>query len=234
MKIDNLFKEEINPSWPLNIQKRVAQLNQSDQAIKNNLNEFKMKYDVDAAEKFYKQSSQSKSNDKKLFWLRREAHHMLQGIGSNSACHSECSHCCHMGVLISEVEAKIIGTEIGKLLQTPPDGKYIIANISENQDQSINHDCLKDEFIGQRCPFLNEHNKCSIYASRPIVCRNLVNLDQDSLLCELVKDFTFPVPYLNRTYANIAYIASIGVGRKIADIRYFFNQTPYPTHPHVF
>lgn len=70
------------------------------------------------------------------------------------------------------------------------------------------------------CTFLRD-GVCSIYEHRPFACRTYVSLDADALLCELIPGESVPVPNLDMTSFQWAYVQICG-GAKMADIRQYF------------
>jgi Fe-S-cluster containining protein len=124
-------------------------------------------------------------------------------IAPLSACRSGCAHCCHIPLHISSLEAECIGSEIARTPAAAPKKLKPIAASYANP-----------------CPFLVE-SKCSIYESRPLVCRTHFNMDSDDLLCRLVDGTTIPVPYADARSLQLTYWKISHKGR-IADIRSFF------------
>ncbi|MFL9933634.1 YkgJ family cysteine cluster protein [Paraburkholderia sp. RL18-103-BIB-C] len=98
----------------------------------------------------------------------------------HAACRRGCSHCCHTSVLMPAQEAALIGKRIGVKPAK-------VTGVTQRGDiESGYHN---------PCPFLKD-GACSIYASRPLACRQQFNMDTDALLCELV-GAPSKVPYLN-------------------------------------
>lgn len=122
-----------------------------------------------------------------------------------SACREACSHCCHIGVAVSPLEAGIIAEEIGVAAK-----KVKRLTLETKQEASYHHPC----------PFLNEGG-CGIYAHRPLMCRTQVNMDNDALLCELVEGASILVPYANATPLQAVYLKLSG-SPLTADIRDYF------------
>lgn len=119
-----------------------------------------------------------------------EAVDELGVIAAHAACHKGCSHCCHVAVLIPTQEAALIGKRIG--VKPKP-----VHGITRREDVRAGYD--------NPCPFLKD-GACSIYASRPLACRQQYNMDSDPLLCELVGDEGTKVPYLNLMDYNTALV----------------------------
>jgi Fe-S-cluster containining protein len=115
-----------------------------------------------------------------------------------------CSHCCHIPVAINEVEAALIGQEIGRRPHRLKKAKPI----------------SNDYGYDMPCPFLKS-GRCSIYKSRPLACRVHLNLDDSDRLCKLVPDVSIPVPLVNATQLLSLYV-QVAPDSKLADLRDFF------------
>jgi Fe-S-cluster containining protein len=142
-----------------------------------------------------------------LLMLYRVADAFGRAVESYAACKAGCSHCCHIPVAMSRVEARLIGSKIGRGAANPP--------LSLKADEGI------AVAYGNPCPFLKK-GACSIYEHRPLMCRVHWNMDEDALLCELHPeiDAGIPVPYLDVTTFRKLYIFICGP--LMADIRRFF------------
>lgn len=152
----------------------------------------------------------------RVHWLRREADERTGSVRDIAAC-SSCSsaHCCYQAVTISEQEAQVIANEIGAKLGRPSRDRVV--NLST---LSSALDAQRDRYTGQPCTFLRG-SACSIYGSRPVVCRLLVNLERDDLACRIVGTESFAVPYLDTRPEQLAYIGAFGV-KRLADVREWF------------
>lgn len=141
---------------------------------------------------------------KRVFWLARAADALSRTYGPVAACKAGCAHCCHIPVKITHAEAVAIGKAIGR---TP-------APVDSHQPAMAN--------VFEPCTFL-VNSRCSIYESRPAVCRVHMNMDEDDLLCRLVPGASIPVPYLDTTPLVMVQVetASVGASRP-ADIRQWF------------
>lgn len=143
------------------------------------------------------------SSRQRVIWMYKAGEQFSKAYAPAAACRSGCSHCCHVPVGVTEAEAKEIGLAIGRApAKNPPraeggDGDYT-----------------------KPCPFLKD-NACSIYASRPMACRLLLNLDSDDLLCRLVPGSEIPVPYADNRQFRIGMANMWGASR-ISDIRDWF------------
>jgi len=167
----------------------------------------------------------------KVAWLRADAVEVLKAAGPVSACKRGCGHCCHIGVTVSKAEAEVIGRSIGRKVAKPPPGRVLdVADYIDCDDPrerlaklKKQQAWLRDEYHGQACTFLSPGGVCTIYESRPLICRWQVSLDTDALLCELVPQEVEPVrvPYLDMTNMHTVYAANFGMS-PMADIRDWF------------
>ncbi len=143
---------------------------------------------------------------KGLALLREIAARWSATLTPFSACRKGCSHCCHIGVAISPLEAELMGEAIGVRPRH-------VSRLSWNVRQPAG------SRPGEACPFLRE-GQCSIYAHRPLMCRTLVNLDDDETQCRL--DETRAVAYADARALQAVYLRLSGSPRGMADIRAFF------------
>lgn len=126
------------------------------------------------------------------------------------ACRAGCDHCCHIPLIISDVEAEMIGRVVGRRPKKLPAG-YRAPELHE----------LPQERLAP-CPFLKAR-RCSIYADRPLSCRLYHSLDVDSLMCEPIGLAAARVPSLDFKTVQIAAVAGTGLHPdRYADIRAFF------------
>jgi hypothetical protein len=123
----------------------------------------------------------------------------------HAACRNQCTHCCHIPVAMTAVEAAIIGKQIG-VAPKEPDYKVPVGE--------------REYGYQYPCPFLADGG-CSIYEHRPLSCRTLLNLDDDELLCRLVPGEAISVPYMDLSQVQAAYIEAT-FPAPLADIRDFF------------
>lgn len=155
------------------------------------------------------------------FW--RLADTWNKSFESVSACKRGCNHCCHQSVAIPKSEAVAIAIATGKTLE--PEGKNAIVpalSIAGLEQTQAKHK-------GAACPMLVD-GACSIYAHRPMACRQLINLDIDSLLCEIIPDESVPVPYADSTQIDLAFAAHMG-HEAWQDIRDWFPMEPTDKRP---
>ena len=106
-----------------------------------------------------------------------------------AACRKGCSHCCHTSVILPQQEAELIGKKIGRKPKQLTNREY----------RREKRELLSG--YGSPCPFL-KNDACSIYAARPLACRQQLNFDKDALLCELT--VVSKVPYLDARAYNEA------------------------------
>ena len=140
--------------------------------------------------------------------LRELAAKFSDQISPYSACKNGCSHCCNKSVMVTRSEARLIALCIG----TPIDESVVTHGIKDKGELTSHH--------GIPCTFLIE-GKCSIYQHRPLVCRMLVNMDSNELLCNLVPNTPVPVPYLNNSSFKM-FVADLIGQKKLADLREWF------------
>lgn len=167
----------------------------------------------------------------KVAWLRRDAAEVLRAAEPVSACGRGCAHCCHIGVTVSKAEAEVIGRSIARKVAKPPAERVL--NMADMLAADDPHErlarlkkqqaWLRDAYHGKPCTFLTPLGACSIYESRPLICRWQISVDTDAMLCELVPQETEPVrvPYLNMTNMHAVYAANFG-DSPMADIRDWF------------
>jgi Fe-S-cluster containining protein len=102
-----------------------------------------------------------------------------QFVKSFAKCSRGCgSHCCHIPVMLTYTEAQYIGAKKG---------------IKVNKPITFMPDPVMPRFINykkyfNKCPFLNNHNDCAIYGSRPFICRTYHILENPAVCKDLVKD----------------------------------------------
>ncbi len=153
----------------------------------------------------------------RIHWLRRAADAGTQEVAKLAACRDGCSHCCHQAVVLSKAEAQIIAKAIGATLN-PAAGR--LGMFTENLNAAKLE--MQRRYAGQACVFLRA-GRCSIYLQRPLVCRLLVNLDDDDLLCQIVDEGESPVvPYLNMGHQEIRAAILLGSHQSYDDIREWF------------
>ena len=126
------------------------------------------------------------------------------------ACKRGCSSCCHMNITISQVEANEIALKGSRRLK--------------KLEQHVRHDL--GEFLGVPCPFLLDH-QCSIYETRPFVCRGHYSFDTTPHWCHPDRSTKVSVPMIHFDGIDRAYGCVLNKVRSnvMADIRDFFPAT---------
>jgi uncharacterized protein len=120
-----------------------------------------------------------------------------------SACKRGCNHCCHQSVVIPRAEALAIANATGKTLGTVGAAAIVPAQSIAGLERT------QEMHKGVPCPMLVDGD-CSIYANRPMTCRQLISLDVDELLCEIIPGEAVPVPYADSTQVDMAFAAHLG------------------------
>lgn len=166
---------------------------------------------IDRMESLGAQAIRAKNPAAKVRALR-EMLNLLHGAADGiAACGKGCTACCHTSVLVSTEEAAVIGAEIGVKPATPT--RYLRQG---DRDRTALH------HYGEACPFL-VNDQCGIYASRPLACRTLYNMDTDALLCTIIPEDPPQVPYLNHwPFTMVIAQAFIHAIDRHADLREFF------------
>jgi hypothetical protein len=144
-----------------------------------------------------------KSKVNRIVWLQRAADQFAKAVGPHSACKMGCSHCCHIPVRVTHLEALQIGKAIGVEPTSNPKSLDVAADYSAP------------------CVFLVD-SACGIYQNRPVTCRTHLNMDADALLCELHHGSGIPVPLMDSRPFAMASISISGEHGRISDIRHWF------------
>jgi Fe-S-cluster containining protein len=134
---------------------------------------------------------------------------MVASTSDLVACKRGCSHCCHCAVAVSKQEAALMAESVGR---TPADAP------AKNDYSHVKWG------YHNPCPFLRD-GACSIYESRPLVCRTLFNVDVDDLLCQLqpTLDNQSMMPQIDLRYLHETLVFVVGRGGlHMADIRDWF------------
>jgi Fe-S-cluster containining protein len=124
-------------------------------------------------------------------------------VNNYTACKKGCNHCCYYKASITELEIQYIEktTVIKRLKNKLP----------------------KAEFHGIACPFLH-NGSCSIYKSRPFVCRRHISTCETATWCHVDKCNTQSFPLLNFTEVDKSFhIIAAKIGQsEHNDIRQIF------------
>lgn len=135
------------------------------------------------------------------FWRLADAWN--KGFETVSACKRGCNHCCHQSVAVPKSEAIAIAMATGKTLD-PSDQNGLVPALNIEGLAG-----LQQAHKGSACPMLVD-GACSIYANRPMACRQLINLDVDEMLCEIIPGESVPVPYADSTQIDVCFAAHTG------------------------
>lgn len=165
-------------------------------------------------------AQRARSLGQRVVWLQRAATAWAKPMEPLAACRKGCSHCCHIPLTISSVEATLIGVHTGRQPAKPSDPVRLDGLQDAGAVAVATQRLRQDSMLGTPCPFLAD-GACSIYDHRPIACRVLVNLDDDDLLCQHAPGFEASVPYADsRELSALATLAQ--ASSPFADIREFF------------
>jgi len=178
----------------------------------------------------YREAARAATLAQKIHWLRVGADRTLAAAAGVSACARGCAHCCHTPVLVSATEADWIGREIGRppvagdeiADSAPAPGPRADANDAALQAVTALHARLAARHTGTPCTFLSAAGECTIYASRPLACRRVINLDDDALLCRIVPGHPFGPSYLDQRIEQLLDLQAAGRGVQLADLRDWF------------
>lgn len=137
-------------------------------------------------------------------------------IAKHSPCRRGCDACCQFPVIIFESEARRIGKAIRRapvaVAWRPPDQMRAAA-------QAFNR---------VPCPFLRNH-QCTIYADRPLSCRQHHSLDDGPEQCavDLPPEDSYVPKYGPMAEIELAYGLVLALnGEAAGDIREFFPSAP--------
>ncbi len=115
-------------------------------------------------------------------------------------CSKGCDKCCHYSITVSEIEIQLIEKE----QKIKRNGLPVI---------ETNHH-------GNPCAFL-KNNVCSIYKSRPYVCRRHTMMASSSYYCDpnISLDYKFAMLQMSEPDRLYEHIVSLSVSRTLIDIR---------------
>ena len=128
---------------------------------------------------------------------------LLAFVSMYIPCHKGCSSCCHLMVSVSTIEADYIQEKLGFTQHVVMESKNL---------------------FGTPCPFLNS-GACSIYQSRPYVCRRYVALFDNPSWCslDLCGLYRFPSIRMIEAEKSFDYLVAASGGGFYCDIRQMFN-----------
>lgn len=169
----------------------------------------------DLAKKFRKPKSEPFDSLTELYEFLDEMASYAHGL---VACKKGCSHCCHMEVGLTQLEADYISAFTGFQASKAP------------ADREIKKDGWIDS--NRPCPFL-KNDACSIYEFRPMVCRTHLVFEKTNEVCNPENNGSFPqidrmtaYPGAMRAYGEL----TVRYGGGIGDIREFFSSTTMATY----
>lgn len=125
-------------------------------------------------------------------------------------CSKGCSYCCYSRVTLTELELKALASHIRLKFS---EAQLILVMDSAKALKKKYQSMTKEERIYSRdeCPLLME-GKCSVYESRPLMCRSAFSSSSDA--CKIAhSDPSFPVPMMTgpKNYAS-EMVAGIVIG----------------------
>lgn len=129
---------------------------------------------------------------------------IIAEISPLSVCKKGCNHCCYIDVPITEIEAKYIEKNTGKVVR-------------------LNHGNYKPHGKRTPCTLLGSDGACSIYSYRPLVCRAYLTFDSPTYCQENSIDH---VTYDSRAHPNLMKLGEVLIQLNNAsgfkDIREYF------------
>ncbi len=160
----------------------------------------------------------------RIHWLRVEAEAVTAAAEGVAPCKRGCAHCCHIAVSLADAEARVIAKQIGRKLSKPPARAVAKRAVSEVEARERRAAEVR-RWVGVPCTFLGPDGACTIYEHRPLICRYVINVDRDDLLCRHVPiDSALPeVPYLDMALSQeLSSAALLPFTTVVADIREWF------------
>jgi Fe-S-cluster containining protein len=159
----------------------------------------------------------------RVVWLQRAASAWARPLEAVSACRVGCAHCCHIPVAISSREADLIARASARVV-SQPERPVRVAELTDPERVVEATDRLQASGTLTPCPFLVDA-RCTVYEARPLVCRVLLNLDDDDLLCRHSGVAQAEVPYADSRQLRALALAA-QPAEMLADIRDFFPTPP--------
>lgn len=129
-------------------------------------------------------------------------------VKENVSCGKSCTACCHTQVSVTGDEANLLANEILTGAEVDLDRLQNLAT-AENDAHSF---YLKD-YDQRACPFLKDDGLCSVYESRPTVCRTN-HVVSDPIACETKGGVELPVRLLNTYRADMIAMAAFINGKE--------------------
>lgn len=155
---------------------------------------------------FLKIEKSQLSHLKKLEKLYSFMDVLYKHVNKYTPCKEDCSYCCYYYVAISDIEIQFIEKNNKKV----------------KRKKRFNTD---SRGVGTPCLFL-KNGGCSIYESRPYVCRRHVMLTPDNSFCTEEKAYNHKLQRLVWSELNKSYdfIRAVSGSDKLHDIRDVFNK----------
>lgn len=170
------------------------------------------------AKPLLKASQKAATAAQRVIWLQRAASAWASPMEAVAACRPGCSHCCHIPVTISLIEAQLLGRASGRA-PSAPRRSIRITDATSMESLATMERRLHEGSLAP-CPFLRA-GRCTVYERRPMACRTLLNLDDDDLLCRHAEGEQADVPYADATKLKL-FALMAQAGTEYADIRDFF------------
>lgn len=186
---------------------------------------------VQSAQRLHAAATRASSARQRVMWLQRFVSAAIEPVQAVSACKAGCAHCCHVAVLITDLEAALLAQASGRRATAPAAGQTwrvadLVAMAQDRleaaQQHVAEHNARSRRIAGDPCPFLDRTvGRCTVYETRPTACRTHLNLDDDALLCRLDAGSDVMVPLFDGRQLK-AIVLSAQPGAILADIRAFF------------
>lgn len=122
-----------------------------------------------AAKRLLQASQRAASARQRVVWLHRTASAWSEPLQAVAACREGCSHCCHIPVTITRVEADLIAQASGRKAARPASSVHLAEHESIESAMQA-HEALRAEVGPGPCPFLAD-GRCGVYGARPMACR---------------------------------------------------------------
>jgi Fe-S-cluster containining protein len=118
---------------------------------------------------------------RKLKRLYEKLDNALKPLSKAVPCKAGCAYCCHTLVLTSQLEIEMIkeyitsrysDDKLSEFMAKIEKHKNMLTNIAFDKDGIFSEEATKAYLSSNiPCAFLDENNRCSIYESRPFICR---------------------------------------------------------------